>query len=301
MEWTKTQGLRWVARALAALAVLLAMQMAFQARRPNWRTADSAARRPAAVPALFRWPVLEASQWKTLRSEAARAPVPAAGSLAARYRLAGVFLILTDPEEFNPQNRCAILDDRESQQQILAAEGEAVGSVRVKRVASDHVVLSDGDHQEAIYLAAGTLPGSGPAGSAAPAEEGLQILESNRFGNRVGDARWEFSREAVLGYYQEMLDNPERLAALFLAMEADRDEAGKVAGYRLNMDVGEREFYTQVGLQQGDVIRKVNSMRMTSQRRAEFFIGEFVQGRLGAVVLDIERNGEAKKLIYLIK
>jgi len=42
-------------------------------------------------------------------------------------------------------------------------------------------------------------------------------------------------------------------------------------------------------------------MRMTSQRRAEYFIGEFVQGRLGAVVLDIERNGQPTKLVYLIK
>jgi len=56
-----------------------------------------------------------------------------------------------------------------------------------------------------------------------------------------------------------------------------------------------------VGLQHGDVVRKVNSMRMTSQRRAEYFIGEFVQGRLGAVVLDIERNGQPTKLVYLIK
>ena len=97
------------------------------------------------------------------------------------------------------------------------------------------------------------------------------------------------------------MDDPERLAALFMAMEPDRDAAGKVAGYRVNMDVGEKEFYTQMGFQQGDVVRKVNSMRMTSQRRAEYFIGEFVQNRLGAVVIDIERNGTPKKLVYLVK
>ena len=74
-----------------------------------------------------------------------------------------------------------------------------------------------------------------------------------------------------------------------------------LAGYRLNTSLGEKEFYTQVGLQDGDVVRRVNSMRMTSQRRAEYFIGEFVQNRLGAVVIDIERNGQPKKLVYLVK
>ena len=145
------------------------------------------------------------------------------------------------------------------------------------------------------------LPGAGAAAPPAAAADAAPHLESNRFGNRVGETRWEFNRQAILDYYQEMMDNPERLAALFMAMEADRDEEGKVAGYRLNMDVGEREFYTQVGLQHGDVVRRVNSMRMTSQRRAEYFIGEFVQNRLGAVVIDIERNGQPQKLVYLVK
>ncbi len=67
------------------------------------------------------------------------------------------------------------------------------------------------------------------------------------------------------------------------------------------MDVGEKDFYSEVGFQDGDIVRKVNSMRMTSQRRAEYFIGEFVQDRLGAVVIDIERNGEPKKLVYLVQ
>jgi hypothetical protein len=45
----------------------------------------------------------------------------------------------------------------------------------------------------------------------------------------------------------------------------------------------------------------VNSMHMTSQSRAEFFLGEFVKERLNAVVLDIERDGNPQKIIYLIR
>ena len=301
MATMKITGWTWAARALWTLAALMAFRLAFglwTARAP-----ESARRTLAAVaPEPFRWPTLEAGVWKLFRSGAPMTPATTAGALSARYRLAGVFLILTDPGADDAENRCAILDDLQEQRQVLAAEGEDVGPARVVRVASDHVVLSDGEREETIVLAAGTLSGREKAGGAdASAAKPAQILETNRFGNRVGETRWEINKQAVLDYYQEMMDNPERLAGLFMAMEPARDEEGKVAGYRLNMDLGEKEFYTQVGLQQGDVVRKVNSMRMTSQRRAEYFIGEFVQNRLGAVVIDVERNGEPKKLVYLVK
>lgn len=296
MGMTSTTGLRRAALALTVLALLMAIGL-LPSRR--WVPSDVPGLRDPAVPSPFRWPPVEASRWGMFRSgEAApvRAPV---GTLASRYRLAGVFLMLSDTGRSGGEDRCAILDDLQSKEQILAAENEQFGSVRVVRVEPDRVILSAGGGQETIFLSAGTL--AEPDAPRAATEPAQTILESNRFGNRVGEYRWEFSRDAVLEYYQEMMDNPERLAALFMAMGPDRDETGKVAGYRLDMDVGEREFYSQMGFQQGDIVRRVNSMRMTSQRRAEYFIGEFVQGRLGAVVIDIERDGQSKKLVYLVK
>ncbi len=295
------KGWTWAARALWALAALLALRLAvglWAARTPEAASTGEA----TSAPEPFRWPALDAETWKSFRSGAPLAPPAPVGALAARYRLAGVFLILSDPTAAASENRCAILDDLQEQRQVLAGEGEDMGAARVVRVAADHVVLSDGRHEETIVLAAGSLAGQGKGGTAgAPAPAPSQILETTRFGNRVGETRWEINKQAVLDYYQEMMDNPERLVGLFDAMEPDRDEAGKVAGYRLNVARGEKDFYTQVGLQDGDVVRKVNSMRMTSQRRAEYFIGEFVQDRLGAVVIDVERNGQPQKLVYLVK
>ena len=296
---TKLKGWKWTALALLALAALLGLRLAFAGR--NARGADEPSRARAAAAEPFRWPELAAGAWNVFRSGAAPAPASPAGQLAARYRLAGVFLILGDPDASAAENRCAILDDVQEQRQILAGEGEDLGPARVVRVAADHVVLSADGREETLMLAAGTLPGRDGPAAGAPAAETAKILETTRFGNRVGETRWEINKQAVLDYYQEMMDNPERLAGLFMAMEPDRDAEGKVAGYRLNVDAGEKDFYTQVGLQHGDVVRKVNSMRMTSQRRAEYFIGEFVQNRLGAVVIDVERNGEPKKLVYLVK
>ena len=299
MDTTMT-GWTWAALALLALAALLALRLAFA-----WRSAGASgapAPAPAAVAEPFRWPELAAGAWNVFRSGAALAPPAPAGQLAARYRLAGVFLVLTDPGASGAENRCAILDDVQEKRQILAAEGDDVGPARIVRVAADHVVLSAAGREETLVLAAGTLAGRGDSGAAgAAAAEAAKILETNRFGNRVGETRWEINKQAVLEYYQEMMDNPERLAGLFMAMEPDRDGEGKVDGYRLNTARGEKEFYNLVGLRDGDVVRKVNSMRMTSQRRAEYFIGEFVQNRLGAVVIDVERDGQPQKLVYLVK
>jgi type II secretion system protein C len=294
---TTLKGWKWTALVLLALAALLALRLALAGRG-----ARAVAERPAAVVAEpFRWPELAAGAWNVFRSGAAPAPAAPAGQLAARYRLAGVFLILGDPDAVGAEHRCAILDDVQEQRQILAGEGEDVGSARVVRVAADHVVLSADGREETLVLTAGTLPGRDGAGAGAAAAEPAKILETTRFGNRVGETRWEINKAAVLEYYREMMDNPERLAGLFNAMEPDRDVEGKVAGYRLNVARGEKDFYTQVGLRDGDVVRKVNSMRMTSQRRAEYFIGEFVQDRLGAVVIDVERDGQPQKLVYLVK
>ncbi|HRT06274.1 MAG TPA: hypothetical protein P5204_11315 [Kiritimatiellia bacterium] len=297
---TTLKGWKWTALALLALAALLALRLALAGRHARGAAEPAGPRGAVADP--FRWPELAAGAWNVFRSGAAPAPAAPAGQLAARYRLAGVFLILGDPDASAAEHRCAILDDVQEQRQILAAEGEDVGPARVVSVAADHVVLSADGREETLLLVAGTLAGRGGSGAAgAPAADAAKILETTRFGNRVGETRWEINKAAVLEYYREMMDNPERLAGLFNAMEPDRDTEGKVAGYRLNVARGEKDFYTQVGLRDGDVVRKVNSMRMTSQRRAEYFIGEFVQDRLGAVVIDIERDGQPQKLVYLVK
>jgi len=106
-------------------------------------------------------------------------------------------------------------------------------------------------------------------------------------------------RKELLAYRDQLLDDPERLAALFISMKPDRIDR-KIAGYRLAKE-GEGEFWEAVGLLENDVIRKVNSMKMTKQERAEYFIREFVQDRLNAVVLDIERDGQPLKLIYYLR
>ena len=93
---------------------------------------------------------------------------------------------------------------------------------------------------------------------------------------------------------------------MFLSMEPERGADGKVVGHRLNLDFKDlddrdKDFYKLVGLQNGDVLHRVNSVRMTNQKRAEYMIGQFAQGKLGTVVIDVERGGKPQKLIFFVK
>lgn len=238
------------------------------------------------------------SAWKVFQSLEGGAAV-ASGSLGQRFRLAGTFSLFAESAD---RNQRAILDDFAKKTQHLVGEGDAIDDVTVASIFNDHVVLRAGDKEETLWL---SFQGSGqPSTSAArPAEAAAseeQVLEENRFGRRVGEKRWVLSKKALLEYYQEILDDPERITNLYASLRPDYDKDRQILGYVYDPQ-GEREFFKAMGIQEGDTIRKVNSMIMKSQQRAEYMLGEFMQNRLNTVVIDYERNGVADKMIYLIR
>lgn len=291
----------------AVLAVALAAQLVWDAcmagvRRAQLYEARAEAERAGVEGASAGdggeaggWGKVEAELWSHFKGEAAAGAVPE-GPLGERYRLAGVFRMLGGGGE------CAILDDLKEKRQLLLSTGEEEEGLKVEEVGADYAVVSDGTRRERLGISSGAAGGGGGGASAvAVASAEPAVISTNRFGSRLGETRWEFSRDAVMEYYQEMMDNPERLVGLFNALEPDYGADESIEGYRLNTERGEAKFFDEVGLKQGDVVRRVNSLHMTSQKRAEHFIGEFVKGNLGAVVLDIEREGKPQKLVYLIK
>lgn len=240
----------------------------------------------------------EPAAWKVFKSLEGGATA-AAGSLGQRFRLAGTFSVFAENTD---KNQRAILDDFAKKTQHLVGEGDAIDDVTVASIFNDHVVLRAGETEETLWL---SFQGSGesspatgqPVTAAAPEEK---VFEENKFGKRVGEKRWVLSKQALLEYYQEILDDPERITNLYASLRPDYSKEGQILGYVYDPQ-GEREFFKAMGIQEGDTIRKVNSMIMKSQSRAEYMLGEFIQNRLNTVVIDYERNGTADKMIYLIR
>ncbi|MGI6086514.1 MAG: hypothetical protein ACOYCD_01015 [Kiritimatiellia bacterium] len=224
------------------------------------------------------------------------------GELNKRYRLAGTFFACGERQ----QSRKAIIDDlqaKSSGNQKLVGEGDTLddaGAILVATIQTEFVILRTGTREEKIWLSFTSVPSH-------PAAESDRIKPTDadavgmlaRFGSRVEDRRWLLKRDALLQYYQELMADTERLGKVFESLKPVYKES-RIAGYVLDV-VGEKDMFHAFGLRQNDVIRKVNSMPMTSQRRAEYFISEFVKDRVNGFVLDIERDGKPQKFVYLIR
>ncbi len=248
---------------------------------------------PASVPVPVRSAAADPAgpagiDWARIRAERGEAP-PAAGALAQRFRLAGTFFTLEDD---GSETRKAVLDAGAGGQHIVG-EGGAVEDVVVACILRDRVVLRQGGEEAELWLGF-TAAAGGPGADGAGVGEGPFGRE------QTGERSWAFSREALQAYYRDVLNDPGRLLAMFDAMQPLRGDDGRIEGYRLQMG-SERDLYTAAGLRDGDVVRKVNGMRMTSRRRAEYFIGEFARDRSNAFVLDIERDGDPMKMVYQVR
>lgn len=223
----------------------------------------------------------------------------------SRFRLAGTFFLYAEGQtDDRAAGRMAILDDLAQKKQMIVREGDQIEDYTVLNIGMDRVRLRQGAREIELGLSFTALAKNPPrpeisGDPEAPSMEDLPALETTRFGKRVGENRWVFQRNELLRYYAEVFDDPERIANVYASLKPKYEE-GEIGGYVVNME-GEQAFFQAVGLREGDVIRRVNSMRMVSQRRAEYFLSEFMKDRLSAVVLDIERDGEEQKLIYLIR
>lgn len=101
-------------------------------------------------------------------------------------------------------------------------------------------------------------------------------------------------------YYAKLRSDPQRLLAIFDSFKPLYNGSGRIEGYRIDMQ-GEADFLRAAGLQNGDIVRAVNSIKMSSRNRAEYLIKEFVANRANAFVFEVEREDASEKFIYQIR
>lgn len=219
-------------------------------------------------------------------------------SLAQRYRLAGTYIEYGGTDD----QRKAILDDISNGKQCIVSESEKLDDIQICRIFTDHVVIEIGNTEEQLWLSFSNHSSSDKNDTNAKdvKQEKAFAGTKNKFGSQIGEYSWVLERQALLEYYNELMNEPERLVAVFDSLKPIYDDNRKITGYDLDV-VGEADFFEAVGLKQGDVVRSVNSMQMTNRHRAEYFIREFVADRANAFLFDIERNGAAEKLVYRVR
>ena len=213
---------------------------------------------------------------------------------AKNFRFAGTFFL---SNAAGTDVRKAVIGVVSDGRQVIASEGDVIGDVTVRSIFPDHVILKQGATEAELWLSFGSREKSGESGEASGEGE---KSEKTRFGERVGDDRWALNRDSLMAYYNELLDSPERLLQVFDSLKPLYGDDGKITGYQVGIE-GEREFFDAVGFREGDIVQKVNTLKMTNRNRAEFFIRQFAENKLSAVVIDVEREGKPKRLVYQVQ
>lgn len=239
------------------------------------------------------------------------APAPLESEkLVHRYRLAGTFLIRPEAERSeSPDGRNAILDDLRGGAQIVVREGQDIEGARVVHVGRDRVILRGpyGEEELQLHYTVASGEAAGNRG-ALQSDDGVIAEQLNeeepgqqRFSaERTSGNQWVFDRAELLRYADELQGDPERLAAMVLAMQPVHNERDRIRGFQLNL-LGEDDLYRAAGLHDGDIVLMVNSLEMNSAARAEYFISEFLNNRVDKFQFEIERDGEKREHLYQIR
>ncbi|TAN35640.1 MAG: hypothetical protein EPN23_10720 [Verrucomicrobia bacterium] len=294
---------RWV-RGLAGAAGLGAALLAlawvlFALRSP---TLGSQPIKSATALRTMAWPkpvLPPVADLEVVRRVQGKGGITVLNGIAQRFRLAGTFSVFDGTAAQSAGERRAVIDDLQKQSEYLLREGEAVAGLTLLKIFHDRVTAQINGKEEELRLSFtdSVASGAAPAGTVATNEV---VLSTSRFGKRIAENRWVISREALMQYYDDLRKDPERVLQLFDSLKPSYNQQQQITGYHLGME-GEKEFFQAMGMQDGDVVRQVNSINMTSQKRAEYLIGEFLQNRLSALVFDIERGNKPQKLIYFVR
>ncbi|WFB36216.1 hypothetical protein P3T73_00360 [Kiritimatiellota bacterium B12222] len=221
------------------------------------------------------------------------------------YELAGTFQTYTqDLNTFSTGSSMALVDDLRSGTQLLLNEKDDLGPFVVEKIEMDRVTLSRDGQSYFLALTGNVAPTVKPESEEQPKEVVLRIedmpaLETSRFGKRVSETQWLINRQAVVDYAEEVVKNPIRIVQLYRSFSQIGTSLDD-AGFQIDMK-GEQEFFKSMGLGDGDVIRKANSMKMITQNRAEYLVREFMNSRMSALVLDVENDGVVRKQVFIIR
>jgi type II secretion system protein C len=248
--------------------------------------------------ALPSWPNSlseEPFDWSLFRGMGESVPL-GEPDFAKNFRFAGTFFLRTDTKD---EVRKAVLGVVSEDRQVIASEGDEVAGATVLRIFPDHVILKQGAEEAELWLSFGARESS-DGGSDTAGSSSSSSVSKSRFGEQLAADRWMLNRESLMDYYNELLDSPERLLQVFDSLKPIYDSNDKITGYRVGIE-GEQDFFDAVGVRENDVVRKVNSLDMTNRNRAEFFIRQFAQDKLSAIVIDVEREGEPRRLVYQVR
>jgi general secretion pathway protein C len=187
----------------------------------------------------------------------------------------------------DPARSYAIIEDQVARRQQLYRVGDPILDVAtLARVEWGRVVLSRDGAEEVLELSSAR----GPAGAAGvPVASAAAVQDRIR---RTGDGTFAIDRREV----ERTIENLNEVFTQARAVPHFVD--GKTVGFRV-FAIKPGSVFEKIGLQNGDVIERVNGVELTDPTKAITLFTELQNE--GHIAVDLERNKQRKSLSYEIR
>ena len=172
-----------------------------------------------------------------------------------------------------------IIQDITTQKEEVYKKGDLVGGSEIVQITRDHIVLKTPTGLVSLIVYGGiSLPGVSSQGS------GLV--------RQVASNRWSVSRDELI----KVASSPNELLAQVKV--TPYKEAGQVKGFILT-DVKKESLAESLGVQSGDIIKKVEGQELEGVPRAIQIYREVKNRQI--ISVEVERDGQPVTLTYEIK
>ena len=186
----------------------------------------------------------------------------------------------------DPARSYAIIEDQAARRQALYRVGDSIlDAATLKRVEWDRVILDRNGEEEVLDLASAHAPAvTAPAvASGTASAERIRKTADNKF---VVDRR-------------EVEKTVEHLNEVFTQARAvPYFQDGKTVGFRV-FAIKPGSVFEKLGLQNGDVIERVNGVELTDPTKAISLFTELQNE--GHIAVDLQRNKQNKSFSYEIR
>jgi len=187
----------------------------------------------------------------------------------------------------DPTQSYAIIEDLAARRQSLYRVGDSIlDAATLKHVEWDRVLLDRNGDEEVLELASAR----GPATSAA-ATNGSSATGGERI-RKTADDKFVIDRREV----EKTVANLNEVFTQARAVPYFED--GKTVGFRV-FAIKPGSVFEKIGLQNGDVVQRVNGVELTDPTKAISLFTELQNE--GHIALDLQRNAQSKSFSYEIR
>ena len=187
----------------------------------------------------------------------------------------------------DPAQSFAIIEDQAARRQVLYRVGDTILEVAVlARVEWDRVVLTRDGAEEILEISSARASGKeGAAAGAAPAAGGERI-------RKTADTKSVIDRREL----EKTVANINEVFTQARAVPFFQD--GKTIGFRV-FAIKPGSVFEKIGLQNGDVVQRVNGVELTDPTKAISLFTELQNE--GHIAVDLQRNKQTKNFSYEIR